>query len=188
MIRRPPRSTLFPYTTLFRSKEAEVLRRELAPHIAFLKKQVEKIEKAKEMRNELRTLYFEYFASEEAYLKREAEKLSAESHVRKELKELEAKIAGLKRELSGETEGEADNERRREMEESLERARGKKDELGRRIGRLEGMIELEEERAGEMKRITAELGLASVPLAEIELLSEEISLQPLISFPSKKRN
>src|SRR3712207_8158339 len=27
MIRRPPRSTLFPYTTLFRSEQAEVLRR-----------------------------------------------------------------------------------------------------------------------------------------------------------------
>src|SRR5690242_21528007 len=51
MIRRPPRSTLFPYTTLFRSgvrarmteavqladgleKEAEVLRRQLADHQA----------------------------------------------------------------------------------------------------------------------------------------------------------
>src|SRR3712207_9055117 len=29
MIRRPPRSTLFPYTTLFRSSSAEVLRRPL---------------------------------------------------------------------------------------------------------------------------------------------------------------
>src|SRR3712207_8733742 len=38
MIRRPPRSTLFPYTTLFRSPEAPVVRRrdprrrELRPH------------------------------------------------------------------------------------------------------------------------------------------------------------
>src|SRR3712207_8872087 len=34
MIRRPPRSTLFPYTTLFRSHGADVLRveRELVPH------------------------------------------------------------------------------------------------------------------------------------------------------------
>src|SRR3989454_2537562 len=31
MIRRPPRSTLFPYTTLFRSSELEVLHR----HVAF---------------------------------------------------------------------------------------------------------------------------------------------------------
>src|SRR2546430_15320224 len=30
MIRRPPRSTLFPYTTLFRSPEWTIVRRELA--------------------------------------------------------------------------------------------------------------------------------------------------------------
>src|SRR3712207_6970498 len=32
MIRRPPRSTLFPYTTLFRSLDAEVLRDESVLH------------------------------------------------------------------------------------------------------------------------------------------------------------
>src|SRR3712207_7422926 len=31
MIRRPPRSTLFPYTTLFRSREVLVRRQQLAP-------------------------------------------------------------------------------------------------------------------------------------------------------------
>lgn len=48
------------------------LRREIAPHIKFLKKQVEKIEKAEEMRVDLRTKYHEYLAREYAYL--EAEK------------------------------------------------------------------------------------------------------------------
>src|SRR5205807_8286334 len=32
MIRPPPRSTLFPYTTLFRSREPPVLRRRRVPH------------------------------------------------------------------------------------------------------------------------------------------------------------
>src|SRR2546427_7727030 len=32
MIRRPPRSTLFPYTTLFRSKELEALVKEKSPN------------------------------------------------------------------------------------------------------------------------------------------------------------
>src|SRR2546425_9538386 len=35
MIRRPPRSTLFPYTTLFRSLRIESHRRKLCPGIAF---------------------------------------------------------------------------------------------------------------------------------------------------------
>src|SRR2546426_1642782 len=34
MIRRPPRSTLFPYTTLFRSGVAQRYPEDLAPHIA----------------------------------------------------------------------------------------------------------------------------------------------------------
>src|SRR3712207_9557784 len=32
MIRRPPRSTLFPYTTLFRSRDEGVQRAQLLPH------------------------------------------------------------------------------------------------------------------------------------------------------------
>src|SRR5947209_14744445 len=34
MIRRPPRSTLFPYTTLFRSRQGELLRVHPAVHFA----------------------------------------------------------------------------------------------------------------------------------------------------------
>src|SRR5690349_22044684 len=36
MIRRPPRSTLFPYTTLFRSREAPSLRAECGPDFALV--------------------------------------------------------------------------------------------------------------------------------------------------------
>src|SRR5258707_5572299 len=35
MIRRPPRSTLFPYTTLFRSSSSSVLVRRVFDHLAF---------------------------------------------------------------------------------------------------------------------------------------------------------
>jgi chromosome segregation protein len=44
--------------------EVESLRREIAPHIRFLKKQVEKIEKVTDMRTELGQLYREYFFHE----------------------------------------------------------------------------------------------------------------------------
>src|SRR3712207_7953723 len=42
MIRRPPRSTLFPYTPLFRSREARALLRELEGANAELKRQAGK--------------------------------------------------------------------------------------------------------------------------------------------------
>ncbi|MEI6598653.1 MAG: AAA family ATPase, partial [bacterium] len=57
-------------------KEVESLRREIAPHIRFLKKQVEKIEKAAALRAELSVQYREYFAREEAYLKKEKKRLT----------------------------------------------------------------------------------------------------------------
>src|SRR5258707_1792600 len=41
MIRRPPRSTLFPYTTLFRSQPAAVLRRHLGSDVAQVGQMVE---------------------------------------------------------------------------------------------------------------------------------------------------
>src|SRR5262245_62774023 len=40
MIRRPPRSTLFPYTTLFRSPD---VRRRLAPRVAGLARQFDRL-------------------------------------------------------------------------------------------------------------------------------------------------
>jgi len=156
-------------------KEAGALRRELAPHIIFLKKQVEKIEKAKEMREELRILYLAYFAREVAYLSNEEKKIAKDANIRHELVALEQKLIGLKRELTLTPENEASNERRRAMDEELAAVRNKKDELSRRLGRLEGMIELEEERAGERARSTEALGLAMVPLHDVEALSLEVS-------------
>src|SRR5437016_9969725 len=64
MLRRPPRSTLFPYTTLFRSRDEEVvplahLARQLLlrlPRIAVLEVQVEDQERSEEHTSELQSL------------------------------------------------------------------------------------------------------------------------------------
>ena len=47
------------------------LRREIAPHLKFLKKQVEKIEQVREMKDRLKDLYKNYFKREDLYLKSE---------------------------------------------------------------------------------------------------------------------
>lgn len=52
----------------------ESLRKEIAPHLRFLGKQVEKVERAKELKDELVTRYKEYFGLEEAWLSREEKK------------------------------------------------------------------------------------------------------------------
>lgn len=46
-------------------RESELLRRELAPHLRFLKRQVDKIEKAKGLRDDLSVIYQRYFSQED---------------------------------------------------------------------------------------------------------------------------
>lgn len=78
-------------------KEVESLRRELAPHIRFLKKQVEKIEKAKEVRTELTSLYKEFFANEKHLLAVEEKDIEVgRVEPEKEYKELQDKLIATK--------------------------------------------------------------------------------------------
>ena len=75
-------------------KEVVLQRRENAPHLNFLKRQVEKIEKAKEMQAELSSLYKEYLKKESMYLENEKETLLKEKEkISSELKSINEKIS-----------------------------------------------------------------------------------------------
>jgi chromosome segregation ATPase len=79
----------------------ESLRREIAPHLRYLKKQIDKIEKAESLRQELLALYPAYLQFEEKYLTTEKNHLASERHqltetlreVERALHELEGKKA-----------------------------------------------------------------------------------------------
>lgn len=58
-------------------REVSRVRRELAPHLRFLEKQVEKAERAKSLREELVALYREYLAREDAYIAAERARITA---------------------------------------------------------------------------------------------------------------
>ena len=128
-------------------RQSESLRREIAPHIKFLKKQVEKVEQARALRDELATMYGDYLKREETYIKHTREKL----HGEKETLEKELHVAN-------EALAHADSLRGVQTKDSVEVAelvrvraeigtvRRERDDLGRKIGRLEGMIEYEERR------------------------------------------
>ena len=73
-------------------KEVSMLRRENAPHLNFLRKQMEKLEKTKEMQGELAVLYKEYLKKESVYLEEESRVLSSEKHkIQSEIKEVLSK-------------------------------------------------------------------------------------------------
>lgn len=127
-------------------KEVGMLRRENAPHLSFLKKQVEKFEKAREMQADLAFLYREYLKKESVYLEQEKETLSTERNkIAGELKSVTGKISAAE---SGSTaSGEGKLEELRFLEQKINSIREKKNDLERQLGRMEGMIEAKESKA-----------------------------------------
>ena len=122
-------------------KQVESLRREIAPHIKFLKKQVEKVEKAEEMRCELIALYKKYFASEDYYVKTEKARLSHElSGPKHELSDLDQALERAKNILTASKNKDIRSDAIILVEGKIAAARKDKDAVNREIGRLEGEI------------------------------------------------
>src|SRR3990172_5139531 len=124
-------------------KEIGILRREIAPHLNFLKKQVEKIEKAAELKSELGRLYEEYLKREEIYLAGEKK----EVHLQKSA--LESKLGEIEKGFSevsavGERTESAVQKNLFAEEREVAEFRGTKDGLSRKLGRIEGLLELKE--------------------------------------------
>lgn len=120
-------------------KEVSALRRELAPHITFLKKQVEKLERAEVLLKELAEHARTYFAREDAYLRSEKESL------RERTKDASERLAIAKSDLAAydeRTTTDKEGQRRTEVIHACEREvdllTQKRSELAREIGKIEG--------------------------------------------------
>ncbi|MCC7160187.1 AAA family ATPase [Candidatus Nomurabacteria bacterium] len=124
-------------------KEVVMLRRENAPHLNFLKKQVEKFEKTKEMQAELSSLYKEYLKKESIYLEQEKKNLQEERNKLKiELDEVAGKISLT--EDSNSAKNNPKIEELRMVEQKINSVRSMKNELERKLGRIEGILESRE--------------------------------------------
>ena len=126
-------------------KEAEALRREIAPHLRFLKKQVEKINEGKELRERLIGLYREYLKREEIYIAHRKQDITGRLHTpASDLADLNIKIANAREVLAGESAGDEKSRRLLDVDAKLREVRARHDELSRTLGRTEGMIEFEQ--------------------------------------------
>jgi len=128
--------------TLLNIKEVQALRREIAPHLAFLKKQVQVVEKAREMREDLRSLYRTYLSNEGTYINKETKRLKVliDSLNEKGIS-LDYRIEELQKKNK---ENQVENIYAKEIEENENKVssiRGIKNELVRKLGRIEGIIE-----------------------------------------------
>ena len=122
------------------TKEVTLLRRENAPHLNFLRKQVEKFAKSQELRDQLASLYWDYLKKEDFYLGKERASLSAERS------KFEAELQGLASKM-GRKEESAECEKigkLRDLEQKRSKLSAEKNEKERKLGRIEGMIEIKE--------------------------------------------
>jgi chromosome segregation ATPase len=123
-------------------KEVEAGRRELAPHVSFLKRQMEKLEKARVLRDELAGWYGEYFSHEYAYLVHAKQTLESElADTRSKLAHAKSEVARLTPASVGENIDTRSSQIIDEAKRQLESVRAKRDTLTREDGRLEGQIE-----------------------------------------------
>jgi len=153
-------------------KEVNILRREIAPHIKFLKKQVDRIEKARATRDELVKKYQEYFSFESSYLSSARAALDIARRAPEErLKEIKQSLENARK--LGEHGKAALNEGALneiiEIERQINMIREKKDADSRELGRLEGIIEYQMKSAE--RRAHQE---TQVPFREVRKLSQDI--------------
>ena len=127
-------------------KEVVLLRRENAPHLNYLKKQVEKYEKAKDLRVELISLYKDYINKQKTFLKKERNILNTEKHkIQIELDAVLEKIENFNSLQNNNVQSE-DEKEISNLEQNLRDLNNIKNDLERKIGRIEGMIDFEEKR------------------------------------------
>ncbi len=159
-------------------KQVESLRREIAPHIRFLKKQVEKIEKMAEMKDDLTKMYHDYFKREEEYINYEKKNInSLKQPLIDESHKLEKELAEAKEILAKSLSKDQKSEGIMKVEDQLKDVRILKDTLARSIGRIEGeissllrMIKKQEEANSASSKKTVELN-------QVENVSKQIDLE-----------
>ena len=128
--------------TLINIKEVQALKREIAPHLAFLKKQVQSVERAREMRDELRNFYEKYLSAESTYINNENKRLVSLRQILEErgLK-LDNQISELQKNKVENQEESVYTNQIKAYEKDLYQLRSSKDDQARKIGRIEGIIE-----------------------------------------------
>ncbi|HEY4503891.1 MAG TPA: AAA family ATPase, partial [Candidatus Paceibacterota bacterium] len=167
-------------------KSIESLRREIAPHIRFLKKQVEKIEKTQELREELCKLYLIYFKKEEEYLRDERVNIDKEKDpLVKELTELDKEIANVRKLLEQSKNRDAKSDELISIESILHKIRLEKDAIVYDFGKIEGEIGAVERTLGKEKEKQTREEYKTVYLKDVEEVVKKATLLESI-FEIKK--
>lgn len=158
--------------------QVELLRKEIAPHIKFLKRQVDKIEKSLAMREELKELSLEYLKRESEYISyKKARTEKDRKNPQEELQELERKLERAKDILSKSEKSDEKSEELISIEKNLSEIRSEKDALMRELGRIEGQVAFEERRIKKEEELAKKEESRTVSFYEINEVAEQVYSQ-----------
>lgn len=148
-------------------EQVESLRREHAPHLKYLEKQIKIIEKSLATKAELESVYAEYLKREDTYIAHHFDRLKAAKEV--PVSKLESVVKALgeaKAILEAETDNDSEQVEITKARESLQTARQKREAGLREISQLEGKISYLRN-VIEQKQKTPESNVM-VPLSKVE--------------------
>ncbi len=153
---------------------AQASRSELEPHLRFLKKQVEKVERAKSLVSELLQAYTIYLAREQHFVAKESEQYIQEKQSLEEQKQkLDNELAEIRRRIDAE----AHNDQEREVsdiQQNIEQASDIRDECARSQSRLDGMIETTERSIARLRSKQEREHHSPIPFEDVEILVNSI--------------
>jgi chromosome segregation ATPase len=157
--------------------QVESLRREAAPHLKYLEKQVQKIEKSLELQEKLKGVYAEYLKREDSYIAFHHDRLLAE---RREpemaLKKVVEDLASAKA-LLQQTESKQDSDELIGVQEAVTEAASKRQAAEREYSKLEGQINLLERRIADYERRSQSTEGKAIAYKDIAGLISDIEQQ-----------
>ena len=155
-------------------EQVHSLRREVAPHLKFLEKQVKKIERAIQLRKELSTKYLEYLKREDTYIAHHYDRLT-QSRVEPAaaLQAMESALKTAKEKLA-ESEKDEKSDELVTLEEKLTTVRRNRQELLRKDGQLEGQASFLERRIKQIEASVKDESDTPIPAMEVKKVIDAI--------------
>lgn len=155
-------------------EQVQSLRREVAPHLKFLERQIKKIERSIQLREELTTYYAEYLKREDTYIAHHHDRLTL---LRREpaqmLEELSEKLAQAKKVLQ-EAHNDEKSQKLVHLEEEITAVRKQKQELLRSSGQIEGQITFVERRITQLRESASSNADAPVPMGQVRKIVQVV--------------
>lgn len=129
-------------------KEVHAEQRTVQPRINYLKREVEKIEKARSMKEELRSLYKIYFPNKKPLQNSLAQEQAASKEIEQQISVIQSKVAELQNKLVSVTSESGVEQKTQELvvvEKQLQELKTRKAEIEREIGKTDARIEIAHE-------------------------------------------